>query len=124
MRDGREFLLAAPESMLIGAEVVTPPQRGCNYIYLFMSPEFDTAFLRVIDSFVFLVDRRPGVLDKKRMVDQNWVGVLVVGAVATLTGKESLRVQCGWFHSVTWRWLLISNITQMEVKSDNRFRNG
>lgn len=85
---------------------------------------FSTDFQRAIDSFVFMVDRRPSALDKQRFAEQNWKGVSVIGAVATLIGESSQRVQCGWFQTVKWRWLHLPNITHLEVRSDDRFRRG
>lgn len=83
-----------------------------------------TGLQRALDSFVFLVENEPASLDKERFINQNWKGVSVVGAVASLVGKDSWEAQCGWFHSVTWRWMCLPVIREMRVKSDKQFRGG
>jgi hypothetical protein len=79
---------------------------------------------RVLDSYVFVVNGRPAPLDLERCKSQNWDGVQVIGAVASLVGKDGPFSQCGWFHRVTWLWLHIPKIEHIAYVQDPRFRNG
>ncbi|KAG8711974.1 hypothetical protein FRC08_015188 [Ceratobasidium sp. 394] len=82
------------------------------------------SFFRVLDSYVFFVNNHPADLDLDTFLTQNWQGVSLLGAVASLTGRGSMFAQCGWFTRMPWHWLHISNIQEIKVKSDSRFRAG
>jgi hypothetical protein len=73
---------------------------------------------------VFVVNGRPAPLDLERCKSQNWDDVQVIGAVASIVGKDGPFSQCGWFHRVTWLWLHIPKIEHIAYVQDPRFRNG
>jgi hypothetical protein len=83
-----------------------------------------TGFSRVIDSFVFVINKKAAPIDPERLQSQNWTGVEVIGAVASLEGKDGPLAQCGWFPAITWIWMLVTNIQCIGVVRDKRFRGG
>ncbi|KAG9105146.1 hypothetical protein FRC07_009572 [Ceratobasidium sp. 392] len=76
------------------------------------------------DSFMFMVDGRPAVLPVDWGTIQNWENVKVVGAVAPMLGSQSSLAQSGWFYPIVWRWIHITAIEQVTIRSDKRFRGG
>ncbi|KAG9101957.1 hypothetical protein FS749_001006 [Ceratobasidium sp. UAMH 11750] len=82
------------------------------------------SFLRVLDSFVFVVDHRLSGNVAERFAAQDWQGVSVVGAAASLIGRGSLFAQCGWFTRMPWLWFHIRGIQEIRFRQDSRFRGG
>ncbi|KAG9087383.1 hypothetical protein FRC06_002571 [Ceratobasidium sp. 370] len=112
-RDGYRFENPAPENFVFPQEL---EQRASQ-----RSPHRVT---RVLDSFVFIIKGKKDVLPSDWYTSQRWENVHVIGAVASLSGEESLLAQSGWFKDIKWRWLYLSAIERVSIVLDPRFRNG
>lgn len=53
---------------------------------------------------------------------QNWEGVMFIGAVALLSGKDTLLAQSGRFDKICWRWVLLHKVRDVKIRTDPRFR--
>ncbi|KAG9084381.1 hypothetical protein FRC06_004103 [Ceratobasidium sp. 370] len=80
--------------------------------------------LRVLDAFVFLVDGKKKALTGDWYSTQDWDRVVVIGAIASLAGEDTLWAQSGRFDKIDWRWLLLRPVTLVKIRSDARFRKG
>ncbi|KAG8713975.1 hypothetical protein FRC08_012526 [Ceratobasidium sp. 394] len=110
MKDGSTIKSACPEANLLVSEQDAGVRPG--------------SFLRVLDSFIFLVDRRPSEDLAERFAVRNWQGVSVLGAVASLKGRGSMFAQCGWFTRMPWLWFHIPKVEEIQFRQDSRFRGG
>ncbi|KAF8736301.1 hypothetical protein RHS02_06340, partial [Rhizoctonia solani] len=88
--DGSRFVLAAPENIRL--------------------PTDGTPLLRALDSFVFITHGKPTPLPDGWINNQDWAGIEIVGATASLTGPGSTLAQCGWITQLTWRWVRLTQI--------------
>ena len=73
---------------------------------------------------MFVVDGKPCALSKDLFERQDWQNVRVIGAIASLLGKDKLLAQCGWFHRIIWLWVDVVGIKEIRLKSDSRYRGG
>ncbi|KAG9080818.1 hypothetical protein FRC06_006124 [Ceratobasidium sp. 370] len=92
--------------------------------YFFHVP--GTRFTRVLSSFTFFVHGAATSIDVPALAATSWSGVEVVGVVGTIFGKEGLFGQSGWFsnYDLDWFWVRLTNITNVEVRCDPKFRRG
>ena len=49
---------------------------------------------------------------------------MLLGAMASLSGEDTLLGQSGRFDKIFWRWVLVHRITSVTIHTDPRFRKG
>ncbi|KAF8597012.1 hypothetical protein BDV93DRAFT_569928 [Ceratobasidium sp. AG-I] len=83
-------------------------------------------FTRVLSNFVFFEGGRPADMDSCMSLARPSPNLEVVGIAATISGREGLFAQCGWFGDtdVEWIWTRLSKFLSLEVRQDIRFRGG
>ncbi|KAG8722662.1 hypothetical protein FRC08_014407 [Ceratobasidium sp. 394] len=81
---------------------------------------------RVLAMMEARVNGTPAPIPFDMLEDQRFPGVEIVGIVATLSGREGLFAQCGWFDNddLDWIWAKIVDIRSIYLRADFRFRGG
>ncbi|KAG8739117.1 hypothetical protein FRC10_006115 [Ceratobasidium sp. 414] len=84
------------------------------------------AYVRVLAVLEARINGTPAPIPLDMLETQRFPGLEVVGIVATLTGREGLFAQCGWFDNddLDWIWARIADIRSVELRTDPRFRGG
>lgn len=78
--------------------------------------------LRVLDAFVLLRCGKKDSLPPNWHESQNWEQVIFLGAVASLSGEDTLLAQSGRFDKICWRWVILQNIEAVKIHANPRFR--
>ncbi|KAG9125776.1 hypothetical protein FRC07_006278 [Ceratobasidium sp. 392] len=100
----------APESELLADE--TAGQRGSK-------------FLRVLARLEILVDNEPAAITAEKIAEDGYRRISVVAVTASLNGLDGLLAQCCWFNdTIDWYWVKITEVLNIEVRRDVRFRGG
>jgi len=78
--------------------------------------------LRVLDSFAILRNGQIDSMPAGWYESQKWEKTMMIGAVAPLSGEDTLLAQSGRFDKIAWRWILLHKIKGMRIGTNPRFR--
>ncbi|KAG8736720.1 hypothetical protein FRC10_009029 [Ceratobasidium sp. 414] len=86
----------------------------------------DERRVRVLARLEARVEGEAAVISEQMVKDQRFVGLSLVGVVASLDGRDGLFAQCGWFDDdeIDWFWCEITDVRSIEYRRDPRFRGG